>query len=348
MYRTRHLTMKLSCVVLFFVASLSNLNAQCCRPFCYECLQEDDGVCHLFYGAQGLYWTTCQSDLNYAVDFDPSDSDAILGEGKTHFLEYDDWKGGVRGWFGWNWAYGWDLKIAYTYFCDEAKGKADTDNQTIDLKASLFHPDSDEEIAESASGKLDLEYQTLDVIFGKVICFCDDTVVLHPFFGARGLRLNQLLKVLYEDEDFDTPGQVKWDSDVKAAGLHAGLDMQYRWKYGWGIYGGFGGSLLASRSDNKHKQRILDEDGKVTSTEIDLKEQQWVSLPGFNVAAGVSWDWCCGKCLLFKVKVGYEFNKWFNTQQIRRYHQGNEGVSSENTSGNIGLHGATFSAEIYF
>lgn len=51
---------------------------------------------------------------------------------------------------------------------------------------------------------------------------------------------------------------------------------------------------------------------------------------------------------MYKLKFGYEFNKLFNTQQIRRYHEGNQGVSSENTSGNIGLHGLTFSVELYF
>lgn len=79
--------------------------------------------------------------------FRPSDSDFIIGDGKTHFLEYDQWKGGVRGWFGWNWAFGWDLKIIYTWFRNRAKGKVDTDGHTHDLKASLFHPDSDEENA---------------------------------------------------------------------------------------------------------------------------------------------------------------------------------------------------------
>ena len=179
MKRINSLISYVSSIILVFVVTASNLYGQCCTPYSSGCLQQNDGACHLFYGIEGLYWTVSQSDLNYAVEIDPSNSDAILGKGKTHFLEYKDWKPGVRGWMGWNWAYGWDLKVGYTYFSNEAKGRVDTENKTIDLKASLFHPDSEEKIAEEASGKLKLDYHTVDVIFGKILCFCDYTVVLN-------------------------------------------------------------------------------------------------------------------------------------------------------------------------
>jgi hypothetical protein len=321
----------------------------------------DDGVCHLFYGAQALSWTVYQSDLSFAVDINTEDDeDFIVGNGKTHFLEYD-WTGGVRGWFGWNWSHGWDLKLAYTYFADEAKHTVNTQGSDIDLYASLFHPDSPEELAEKASGKNKIEYQTLDVVLGKVMCFCSNQIMIHPFFGARGLKLDQDLKVLYEGEDFVVlpaqpfiggvnarPGQVKWQSDVLAGGLIAGMDTQFRGIWGFGAYGSFATSILASRTDNKHKQRILDEEGEELTVQIDLEEQQWLSLPGFTVAAGISWDWCFCGCFYLKLKAGYEFNKWFNTQQIRKYMDDNEGVSCDNTSGDIGLHGGVFSVEIYF
>ncbi len=330
-----------------------HLEAWCGRPYCYECNQEDDGVCHLFYGAEALYWTINQSDLDYAVDLDPANEDTILGQGKTHFLDYD-WDFGVRVWFGWNWSHGWDLKLAYTHYANETKRKTDFSGDALVLKPALLHPETVEGIADLASGKIHLEYQTADAIFGKVICFCNNQFVLHPFFGARGLRLEQLLKALYKGGDFvdelenSTPGQVKWNSGTIAGGIRAGMDLNLRGEWGLGLYGSFAGSILASRIDNKHKQRTLDSTGDVLSTEIDLKEKQWLSLPGFDVACGLSWDFCCNGCIYYKFKLGYEFNKWFDIQQIRRYHAGNEGVSSNNTSCNLGLHGGIFSAEIYF
>lgn len=338
-----------------------SVNAWCGRPYCYDCNQEDDGVCHLLYGAEALFWIAYQTELDYAVDLELGD-DFILGRGKTHCLDYG-WKTGVRAWFGWNWDHGWDLKVYYTYFSDQAKGKKDysRDGGGFALKPSLLHPETLESIATKASGKLNLEYQTIDAVFGKVICFCDNQFVLHPFFGARGLKLNQLLKTLYEGGDFvlllnqpfvggdlATPGQVKWNSSTMAAGIRAGMDMHLRSEIGLGLYGTFGGSILTSRADNKHKQRLLDSEGDDFLTQIDLEEKQWLSLPGLDVAAGIGWDLCFNGCLYLKLKLGYEFNKWFNVQQVRRYHFGNAGVSSNNTSGNLTLHGCVVSAEIYF
>jgi hypothetical protein len=320
-------------------------------------MQEGDGICHLFYGIQGLYWTTAASDLNYAADVDSFDIDAILGQGKIHFLEYG-WDGGVRGWMGWNWCRGWDLKLIYTYYRNDEKSKTEKHDEDIDLFATLVHPESFEQIAEAASGKLHLEYQTIDAIFGKVLTFCSNTFVFHPFFGARGLKLDRRINIRYEGGDFEPEGRVKWSSSIKAAGLHAGVDMQMRWRSSWGIFGGLGGSLLAGSSENEHRQYILGDDDEEEEVEeeeedgsglqIDLEEDFCTCLPGLNVSAGVSWDCCFCECLFMKMKLGYEFNRWFNTPQIRRYHSGNKGISSDGASGQLCLHGATLSFEIYF
>nr|NGX42835.1 hypothetical protein [Chlamydiota bacterium] len=130
--------------------------------------------------------------------------------------------------------------------------------------------------------------------------------------------------------------------------LHAGLDMLYRLHCGFGFYGSFAGSILASHTDVHHLQSTLNDKGKSISTEINLKERQDIMVPGCHLTAGLSWDACCGKCMSFKVKLGYEFNNWFDVPQLRRYHFNNEGISNSATSSDVGVHGATLYADFTY
>ena len=332
---------------LFYFGSLSQAQASDCSwPYCYSCYLDCNEFC-TNVGFEGLYWIVHQSDLDYAVDFDANN---ILGPQKTHFLDYD-WEVGARGWIARNWNCGWNSKIVYTYYRNESTASKDTTNKAIDLKASLLHPSTGKEDAEKATGGIDLKYQTLDFLLGKFFPYCDNSCTLRSFFGVRALKIKQDLKMLYEGKDFGTgdlatPARVKWKSDLKALGLHAGLDMTF---CGLRLYGGLSGSVLASRTDNHHHQQVLDKTKKtVTAEEIDLKEKQHVMVPGYHLTGGISWETCCHNCFLFRVKVGYEYNKWFDTPQLRRYHYGNEGVSHSGSSGNIGLHGLSVTTDFYF
>lgn len=319
-------------------------------PAIYEFAEEDDGTCHLFYGAEGLYWTVFQSDLDFAVDVKKSEEEVL--QGKTHFLDYN-WDGGFRVWFGWNWDPGWELKATYTYFADEGKSRAESKDPEFRLSASLIHPATKEKYAEKANGKVKLDYQTVDLFFGKIICFCTNAFIFNPFFGTRGLSIDQHLRAWYRGGNFthhDTHhlGQVHWNSDLKAAGLIAGMEMECHWDTGLGIYGGFLGSILASHRHTMHKQRLLKESEHSHTTQIKLKEKEWLSLPGFEVSGGIGWNGSCDDCLFYNIKLGYEFNQWFNTPKIRKYQKKNEGVSGSNSRKGFGLHGATLSAEIFF
>lgn len=317
-----------------------------------------DTKCSAYFGIEGLWWTICQDNLDYAVEFDSEDAEIILGPGETNFLDYN-WCGGARGYLGFK-GCGWNVLSCYTWYRNQSDDLAEAKKSNFYLKASLLHPDTNAEDAEKATIDSVIVYQTVDLLFGKDLCFCGGTMLLHPFFGVKAIKIEQDLKVIYEGGDFviqttshfigdeeAVPARVRWNSDLCAIGLNAGLNMDYRWYCGFGLYGSFNGSVLASRTDIRHKQETLDSDGKVDTIEIDLKENECVCVPGYQLTAGVSWDSWCFKCFYFVLKAGYEFNHWFNTPQLRRYHSGNEGISSD-SSGNIGFHGATLRANLHF
>lgn len=320
-------------------------------PYCYACDQFCPGECHFFFGAEGLWWTACENDLDFAVDFNTEQTE-ILGIGNTHFASYD-WDWGVRGWLGWNWCCGWDTVISYTWFKTEGNQFIDTTDEDISLKASLLYPNTGLSDADTATAKLDLKYQALDVLFGRTIVYCEDTVQLHPFFGFHGIWLKHDQSYLYEGGDFGTgslaaPARVTWNSTLKGAGLIGGADVNLKWPCGIGIFGSMGGSILASKTDIEHLQEILDISGNITSTDIDLKEDQCVCIPGLHLKTGLSFQFACGQCLLMKFHLMYEFSNYFNTPHLRRYSYHNEGVSSSSASGNTALQGITVGGEIFF
>ncbi len=294
----------------------------------------DQGNGYLF-ALEGLCWTISQSGLDYAVDF--NDEAAILGDGRTHCMDYN-WTGGVRGTLGYQ-TCGLDIKITYTWFQNDAHGQS-ADTQ----KPSLLHPSTLETLADKAHANLQLKYQTFDFLFGRQISVCGNTIVLHPFFGPRLLKIEQDLKAKYEGEEFVVPAKVKWDSKLEGAGLLAGLDVHFRWIYGWGIYGSGSFSALAARTDNHHTQTSSEDEEAFI---IDLKENENIGTQGYHLQAGIVWETACG-CTYIRLKAGYEFNRWFNTPQLRRYQYGNDGASNSATEGGIGLHGALIGIDLYF
>lgn len=328
-------------------------------PYCYSCEQVCPDECHFFIGAEGLWWTACENDLDFAVDFNANETE-ILGSGSTHFADYD-WKWGVRGWIGWNWCCGWDSTLSYTWFRTEGTNIIDRQDEVDQyVKASLLHPNTGATDATRATADLELKYQAADLLFGRTVTYCENSLVIHPFVGFHGIWIEQDQEYLYEGGDFvstpadfiggifATPARVTWESKLKGAGLKGGVDMNFRWSSGFGIYGSASGSVLAAKTDVEHLQEFLDADGVVTTTDIYLKEDQCIGVPGLHLQGGFNYSWACGECVMVKFHVLYEFNSYFNTPHIRRYSYNNEGVSSSGTSGNITMNGITFGGEIFF
>ncbi len=351
------------CALLFSTQSMTAANCEgswCSTPIIRNantCITKHRSPCErgcsqqsgFFFGADGLYWTTYQTNLDYAVDFNNgTEASEILGPGNTHFLEYN-WCGGIRGYLGFK-TCGFDTIVTYTWIRNDARGKKNTEESDTDLKASLLHPSTGLSDAELAYGRLDLTYETLDVLLGREVDFCDNKMLVHPFVGLRMMKIKQDEKVTYEGEDFvDAPEQVRWDSTLEGIGIHAGVDLYYTWKCGIGFYGVTGASLLASKADDKHWQYTLDENGDpIDPPRIDLKNQQDLVIPGYHLQAGIAWESCCNDCWYVRFRIGYEFNQWLRTPQLKRYHYNNDGVSNSSTSGNIALHGGTFGFDLRF
>ena len=305
---------------------------------------------NLFVGAEGLYWTVDQRDLDYAIDVDASDgATEIVGPGHVHFLDYH-YRGGVRFWVGFQGQNNWDLLFAYTSYRNNShEDHTGTAGETL-LLATLVHPAITNSTALSAELRSKLTYRSYDLLLGNQLSFYCEDFFVHPFIGVRGLTLDQHISGSYTGGDFgNTQEEIKFKSDLNAIGLHAGMGFDYQFCYGIGFYGEFAGSLLAGKTHNHQVENHLDANGDLIRNEVNFREHENVMIPGWSLKAGLSWNPCYAyEGINMICTIGYEFNQWFNTPQYRRFvNDTTRGVSCKN-NGIIGLHGTTVSVTLFF
>lgn len=342
----------ISVIMMFFVtAGVMHANVYSGR--CHPC-QEND--CGFYAGGDLLYWTVNQSELDYAVDNEDSDH-GNLGKGKVHYLDFD-WDVGFRLFAGYHLGWDcWDATVVYTHFCEEATGSDKTSHEQ-DLVPTLEPPDADVEVVDRAKGDNDLDYDVLDLVFTRPFCVSECSV-LHPFFGVRGLWLDQCLKVKYsggtiEDSGFDKD-VIENDSEYRAVGLRAGLGYSVKICEGFGLHADVSGSALAGRTDDHQRVRRFD-GSEVDSDDIDIKDRQYTSLFGFQIGVGATYEACLCDCAIM-LGLGYEMNQWLNTPRLRRWADGghsgenegfSRGVTMSATDGNLLLHGLTARVSVEF
>ena len=301
--------------------------------------------CGFNAGLDLLYWTACQDNLDFAVDHTDSEgSPALLGAGSTHFLDYE-WSPGVRGYFGFDFL-GFGVRGQYTWIKNKAKKELDN----TPLIASLLHPDTGISRANAALGSQDLWHQSAELLFSRETEFCDQKLILRPFIGAKWISLRQKLTVTYAGEDFDPNRElVRWDSTLSGPGAVAGVELFYRWMYGFGLFGKLSGSVVNARIENTHVQVPVDANGQeIFPPRIQLSENQRLTVPGYQMETGITWDMCRLDCYTVRFRICYEFTQWLNTPGLRRYHYANEGESHAATDGSIALHGGTFGIDLRF
>lgn len=342
--------------VVMFVAAVGVANADtCCQGnSCQESCSKDD--CYGFFaGANFLYWTTNQSDLDYAVD-------SLLFKnkgtpnGKVHYLDYE-WDPGYRI------ALGYDLGcdfgrmgLVYTHFSQEASGHKRS-STTRDLFSTVFASSADNithfnsfDPIRFAKGKKDLDYDVLDLLFSRPICLNQRSVLL-PFVGIRGLCLNQDLKLSCIPKELNSDKidnfVVKNQSKYSAVGLRAGIGYSFSICSGFGFYTDVSGSALSGQTDD-HQRFVGFADSVLTQTYVNVKDRQHTSLFGYQIGLGISYDTCvCGHAI--GLGIGYEMNEWLNVPCLRRWTNADQiGTTITATDSNLLLHGLTIKASTEF
>lgn len=336
----------------------------CCRPAqqacgpcepvetCYEPCEErvmriPVNLCGFYLGADFLWWTTCQSNLDFASE-NPSgqEDDLRIGKGKRHHNDYD-WDPGYRVFFGWNnGCDAWDLRLAYTQFCNSGTLSL-SDSTELYQGTLLLGGTAFDDTFSSVTAKNESEYQVVDLTLYRPYRI-SSSFLMRPHLGFRTVWLDLDEKVTYTNSnEVDT---VHWTSDYHGYGLNVGFDWNVNLltiicdesnQASFGLTGNFGGSVVYGDA-NDHNKQYSDVD-----TFVDETETRCLCLPGIHVATALSWNTCiCSVDTVFR--LGYEFNHWWNAPQPRRYPLDSGKAASASTNNSVNFHGMTLDGEIHF
>lgn len=327
--------------------------------------------CGPFGGAELIYWTVEQSDLDYVADHefevvDPSaqvNGSTVVGPKNLHFVDHE-WDLGFRALAGYRIGCdGWDASLRYTYFHSSARDSTDviTDGEVEDaeLLPVLLHPGMGRVVPiVKASARVSTQFEVLDFTFSRPFCV-SDTLIVRPFWGARGLWLAQSYKAAYgellvTEPTGDTSAnnkeplafnfcRVKYSGETSGVGIVAGVNSIVHICEAFSLYGDVRGSILYAQNRFRHRQRFEED-----TPRVNLKEQQNAPLATYELGVGGNWEtMICDYCIL--VDLGYEFTHVIPTSRNRRYvNSTTPGVSTGALTQDTIFHGLRASASVYF
>ncbi len=307
-----------------------------------------EGGANLFITGEYLYWVAQEDSLYYGhtglragtTVAPPNGSADFKGDLKKIKPEWDT---GLRLGLGLNFPKeGYDIAAYWTWFSTEASDSVSKRNGT--LFSIWAHPDTLPTSADtSAKGKWNLDLNVADMEWGRSAWFgCYFS--LRPFFGLRGLWLDQDLKNQYTY--FTSPrikGRLAAESDFRGGGLRAGANALFAMGYGFSIYGITSGSLLYGQFDADFR---LKENGKTIAYS---KDNFWKGISSLQLALGLSWDTHFSNDRLhIEFHAGWEQNQWFSVNQMNHFMQEvGRGVYFQENS-NLALQGLTVGGRFDF
>lgn len=307
---------------------------RCCFSTC--CV---DDQCGFFVGADLLFWTACQKNLDCVI------SQKELSEGffefNRHVVDYD-WSVGYRVFGGYRMGVDdWEVSAVFTHWNNDATGTFD-----------ISFIDGETEVDGRVSCKTKVDYDVIDILLARSYQLgCDSQ--FKPFFGFRGVWLDQdwtSIDLLAEG----CPPVRKFHSDVFARGLHAGSSFHWDGCEGFGVWATAGASLL--EGDVRNKQEVdFDVENGVAYPQQTLKESYCLPFAGYNLGAGIDYECCFTGCegeSIIRLGLGYEFHNWFCVPQPVSDFSGDdilaEDVSGVSTGSALMMHGLTFRVGYYF
>ena len=263
--------------------------------------------------AEVLFWQPNMGSLSYGVT---SSSTSGIQNGHTKRPDFD-WDAGVRVGLGYKIPHdNWDVLLQYTYFQGNAAGHAGHSGTVVYPSwanawnfagPGLFY-------VNKARAHWRLNLNMGDIELGRV-CKPSSWLSLRPFLGVRGAVIDQDYHVKYSGGSA-FPGDtdsVHLDSDFWGVGLRGGLDTLWGLGCGIGIYGNGSVSLLSGHFDVHETEHL----NKARITRLNIKSHPSQVVAVADLALGLQWDYLFNNDRNhFGVKLGWEFNIFFNQNQL--------------------------------
>ena len=324
------------------------------------------GTRHFYATGEFLYWRAYEDGMDFAQKAHieiPAGQGLELANSKVHNLHFH-YGPGVRAGIGYYMPHSdWDLFAQWTYLHPIARKKINGfNNYNLSSGAigDYFFPTRSVESLtplHGADGHWGVVYHTATLELGRVFSF-NRWLSLRPHFGLMSAWINQKIKVEY---DHFTTGPVveperilvKQRNNFWGIGFRAGLDTRWPLSQGFSIYGNFAAALLWGHF------HLSDHQAGDPSTVFGSNQARFISSifssierlrPNLQAALGLRWDKYIKKNRYhWGVNVGYEFNEWFDQNELYRIVSSNFSLQNlTHPGGDFGFQGWNFGLRFDF
>ncbi len=278
-----------------------------------------EGGANLFIAGEYLYWLANEDGLYFAQSGAGNQTGLIPPDGSKNFdgkvhRIHPEWDNGLRLSAGINFPKaGYDTIATWTWLATEGHGSAHAgEHPLIPLWAEpSLTPFAN---ATQAKGEWHLNLNVFDLEWGRSSWF-GGHFSLRPFFGLRGLWLDQALKnhftLATHPAVFES---LRATSDFRSGGLRAGADTRFVFSHGFSLYGIASGSLLYGRCHSNLK--VKENAFEIART----KDSSWRGNSSLQLGLGLGWDSHIAKDRLhIEFHAGWEQNIWFGVNQMNHF-----------------------------
>lgn len=328
--------MKIKIISLFLVAIVTQLNAENLshKNFDPNAMAGSHG---LWLDGEVLFWKSNIGSLEYGIE---SKSTTFIEDGDVKHPHFD-WDWGFRLGLGYKLPRDkWDLFINYTYVHGFAHGHAGgsasvvfpTWANSVGFTGSTF-------FADRAKVHYRMNLNMADIELGRN-CSISKWLSIRPFMGVRGLVIDQDYTVEYTGGTVAPADTDKshLDTDFWGVGIRAGFNSLWGLGRGFGIYGDGSASLLSGNFDVHEKEKLK----KADLRRLDAKRDFESVVATADLALGLQWDYIFSRNRFhFGMKVGWEFNIFFDQNQLFNFLSTNNSASVNFKENDLTFHGLT-------
>lgn len=274
---------------------------------------------NLVFMGDFLYLKAKEDNLEYAVQSPNTVVDTIrVFSGNVHRVN-TEYKPGFRVGMGLLIPHDqWDIYFTWTRY--QFKQHSSLSEKADAFVLPLLLNEFQNPISADASAKWNVDFNTGDVEVGKSF-FVGRYCTLRPFAGARGAWIHQGLDAKYGNVRFlDVPNftvsSVTSDNDssFRAFGLRFGVDADWEFGEGWGLFLNGAASLLWSEFNITQTETLSS-----GIENINFRNDFHAVTPVFDMAGGLAWGHYLFKHRYFvKIHAAWEEQVWFNQNRFCR------------------------------
>lgn len=279
-------------------------------------------------GVDWLYWKAEQSQMEVASNVNFTTSTTISATPITPRFDYSS---GVRVYGNYNLDSCWSLGASFVYLPTKTNSIAlGSDTSFIVINQNLFPIftilDSTPFDSLNTRWKSDLYYADIPLKYTfRFPC----NIAVEPYVGLRGFWNNQKLSLQASGNGGKIASTMS--EKIRGVGLLGGIQASWEFCNGFMLIAKLGSSLVYTRINNDNNFDV-----DMMSITINNSARYNRSISSFESFIGLAYRFdLCGVC--GQVRLGWENNLFFNTNQF-----------TITTGGNLNVQGLTLGGSIYF